>query len=204
MKTIKLKLNSQRRFDHDYNSEDIQEKWTQHDFRSILDVFHDAVNTCPPPKGPWVWFLFLLGCWTLECSSVFILFEYIYSTYFMMLSLLMFFTALILIWRYRMIRAKFETFLLELCDRLNATENIRGIHYNLVYQRPSWYCFWCKTTYTLCIDLDDRYQALTAQSYKHNSDEYYSVSIPDTAHVPHKLDSWDEKSSMYRVYQSPR
>lgn len=29
--------------------------------------------------------------------------------------------------------------MIELCDRLNATENIRGIHYNFAIQRPRWY-----------------------------------------------------------------
>lgn len=35
----------------------------------------------------------------------------------------------------------------DMCDRFNATENIRGIHYHFKYERPAWYCFWRASRY---------------------------------------------------------
>ncbi|SAL95048.1 hypothetical protein [Absidia glauca] len=198
MKTIELRLNSQRRFEHSDKSDDLKEKWAQHNFGSVLDVFHEAMKTCPPPKPLWVWTLGLFGCWMIESGIVYLLFGRLSSPNFIVLPALMYVTALILGWRQRALRIKFETYMIELCDRLNATENIRGIHYNFAIQRPRWYAPGRVSIYTLCINLDDRYQALTADSYTQQREDSYCVAIPDVAHVPQKLDTWDEKSYMYR------
>ncbi|KAI8079728.1 uncharacterized protein BX664DRAFT_376531 [Halteromyces radiatus] len=201
MKSLQLTLNSERRFDNDY-SNDIQEKWTQNDFCSILDVFHNAVNTNPPPRSAWLWFFILMICWVLECAIVFVLVPSISWVKYIVLPIIMYATAFLVTWRHRVIRNKFESFITDLCDRFNATENIRGIHYHFQCHSPPWYYLWRRTHYTLSIDLDDRYQALTAKSYSQTTDDdqSYCVAIPDVAHVPQKLDPWDEKTQMFKDY----
>ncbi|KAI8067464.1 hypothetical protein BC940DRAFT_300805 [Gongronella butleri] len=186
MKTIQLYLNSRHRFDHSYPfGEHDQEKWAIHNFQAVLDVFHYNMDAQPPPQRRWVWSLVVGLFCAIEGFLLYFFLASIESTNYVLIPILVYVTLFLFVWRYKIMRNKFEATVYDVCERFNATENIRGIQYRFVCERPHWSRFWKATRYVLEIDVDDRFQALTLPSYNQtlNQSDYYTIIIPEPARV---------------------
>ncbi|CAO3620786.1 unnamed protein product [Cunninghamella echinulata] len=184
---------------------DIHEKWTHYDFQQVLDIFHEGIQFYPPPKHPFIWYFVLLFFWSIEGGLVYyVMTTFMNPSYIFILPTLLILTAFLFLWRYKSLRAKFEFFMFDMCDKFNATENIRGIHYHFKYERPAWYCFWHATRYFLTIQFDDRYQLLMDEKYQ-KSCNTFTVTIPDLAHIHEKpsYTSWEESSKNENGLISP-
>ncbi|KAJ8656005.1 hypothetical protein O0I10_008226 [Lichtheimia ornata] len=167
-KTIHLGLIGGQ-FDHQYTF-DLQGYLTVHDFHSTLCLFNEAAKRHPPPGHKGLWCTTLFAFWALITAITYTIWMYIFKKtnafILLMVPSTMLLTTLLWVWRYRRMQRRFQSRLIELCTRINATENIRGINYRLmkrgvdmVTQADQARAVW-HASYALLIELDDRYLAL--------------------------------------------
>ncbi|CEP09220.1 hypothetical protein [Parasitella parasitica] len=126
--------------------------------------------------------------------------------YVVILPFFMLLTTLLFIWRHRVLRQRFELGILNICNRVNATENIRGINYrfskngsdlnDITKQINVANNTNMKTIYSIVLEFDDRYNALTSKQFNRYSSVDF-VTVPLYAHVN---SSKDEKRSMYPAW----
>ncbi|KAG2225595.1 hypothetical protein INT45_013706, partial [Circinella minor] len=221
MKTIRLGLIG-RRFDDQYTF-DLQGYLSIHDFNSAMELFCEAVRQDPPPGHKGIWIATLLTLWVIVAGTVYILWNFLLlkenSYILLILPGIMLLSSMLWIWRYRHLNNIFQRRIVELCSRINASENIRGVNYRLTkygsdVQRP-YDCedsifgisgdgrgssrrnittlFGRKTRYVLVIEFDDRYRALQMQQP--------AVQPPEFVFYPHYR-SGSQETYLHPPYSS--
>ncbi|KAI9497864.1 hypothetical protein BDB00DRAFT_752503, partial [Zychaea mexicana] len=185
MKTVRLGLLG-RRFDAQYTF-DLQGYLSVRDFNSAMSLFNEAVRRHPPPTHKAMWTGTLVTLWVIVAGTVYILWNFLLlekNAYILLIvPSIMLSTAVLWVWRYRYLHSTFQRSLVELCSRINASENIRGVNYRLTkhgmdverhaYDSDSVVAgssrsnttstYGRKTHYALVIEFDDRYRALRYQ-----------------------------------------
>ncbi|KAI7871192.1 hypothetical protein BDF14DRAFT_1873551 [Spinellus fusiger] len=190
MKSIRLSLKNQQ-FDDQYTFE-LHGYLSAQQFSSTLGHFNQIARKNPPPGNKATWLGYLLIVWLLiGASAVYVWQQIQQSLILMIVPLLIALTALMFFWRYRLRRLQFENTILEICSRINATENIRGINYrfskngsDLLSTTPtSLLCL--KAVYAIVIEFDDRYRALSSQQFNSPPEDtfYPYVNSPAPVHV---------------------
>ncbi|KAI7884205.1 hypothetical protein K492DRAFT_192013 [Lichtheimia hyalospora FSU 10163] len=171
-------------FDHQYTF-DLQGYLTVHDFHSTLCLFNEAAKRYPPPGHKGLWCTTLFGFWTLMAAMTYTIWICIFNKtnafILLMIPISMLLTTLLWVWRYR--HLKFQSRLIELCTRINATENIRGINYRLMKRGIDMVTQAEQARAALLIELDDRYIALESNS----SQRIDMTSIPIPYRPPSPL-----------------
>ncbi|KAL1932326.1 hypothetical protein VTP01DRAFT_9382 [Rhizomucor pusillus] len=196
MKTIRLALTAGR-FDDQYTF-DLQGYLSVHDFCSTVHLFNEAVRQHPPPGHKAIWVSTLAATWILAGAVAYA--TWFYSSEYSMISwiilpVILFLTTGLWVWQYRRKRRIFQHFLVELCSRINATENIRGINYRFQDERRSAGSR-RESRYALILEFDDRYRALM----RSQDDTVIQVPCPDVLQQPenaHLLRRIDEKNVPY-------
>ncbi|KAI9313901.1 hypothetical protein BX666DRAFT_1863944 [Dichotomocladium elegans] len=134
MKSIQLGL-SGNRFDDQYTF-DLQGYITVHDFNSAMCLFNEAVRQHPPPGHKGVWCATLVSMWALAGVTIYTVWACLLAkespVILLVIPVMVLLTTILWVWRYRYLQRVFQCSLFELCSRINATENIRGINYRLV------------------------------------------------------------------------
>ncbi|KAI9274393.1 hypothetical protein BDA99DRAFT_533036 [Phascolomyces articulosus] len=206
MKSVKLGLFG-RRFDDQYTF-DFQGYLSLHDFNSAIGLFNEAVRQHPPPGHKSIWIGTLLTLWIVVAATVYILWSFLLlkeNPYILLIMpAVMLLTAIVWVWRYRYLHSTFQRSLVELCSRINASENIRGVNYRLTkhgldlhhgseradsifgktsnggggHRRNTTTTCIGKTRYALVIEFDDRYRALQMQQQ--------SLQPPEFVFCPHQ------------------
>ncbi|KAI8142927.1 hypothetical protein BJV82DRAFT_112207 [Fennellomyces sp. T-0311] len=210
MKTVRLGLLG-RRFDDQYTF-DFQGYLSVHDFNSAMCLFNEAVRQHPPPGHKAIWIGTLLTLWVVVSGTVYILWNFLLlkeNPYILLIvPSIMLLTAILWVWRYRYLHSIFQRSLVELCSRINASENIRGVNYRLTKHgldvqhgqstsESSNSTVTCgKTRYALVIEFDDRYRELRSQQIQ--PPEF--VFFPSAYHAYPPLGNPlpDEKQDSYR------
>ncbi|KAI9254284.1 hypothetical protein BY458DRAFT_541866 [Sporodiniella umbellata] len=183
-----------KKFDDQYTFE-LQGYLSMNDFNSTFHLLNQSVSNHPPPGNKAVWMISLWILWTLSMTANYILWDnYKASGGLIALPLFMSLLTLLFLWRHRLMRQKFEKSVTQICTRINATENIRGINYifnkngfNVLNSTRKLYFTTgtlLKPYYSIVIEFDDRFSALSSQQYnRHSSLDF--VTIPLCAHINH-------------------
>ncbi|KAI8889114.1 hypothetical protein K501DRAFT_144659, partial [Backusella circina FSU 941] len=171
MKTVQLLFDG-KQFDEQYTF-DLQNNLSIHDFHSIIGLFNQASRMRPPPTTKIVWLFTLAVIWAASSLFFYTLWHFYIESVFLLLLLPAFLVAslFLLVFRHRSIRKKFEKNILNICSRVNATENIRGIHFRFfkngedVNRQVALSGFVVTATYELIIEFDDRFNILKSRQF---------------------------------------
>ncbi|CAO3615859.1 unnamed protein product [Mucor fragilis] len=183
MKSVRLSF--RRKFDDQYTF-DLQNNLTIHDFHSIVGLFNQAVRLRAPPGPKIFWFGTLFTMWMTAATSFYLLWIHLNNPYILVaLPAFIIISSLFMVWLHRSRRTKFEKNILEICCRLNATENIRGINFRFVkngldvtpYRIQS--LSGLKASYAIDIEFDDRFNALKSRQFNRRS-----PSEDDVGYIP--------------------
>ncbi|KAI8882318.1 hypothetical protein K501DRAFT_187079 [Backusella circina FSU 941] len=208
MKSVRFALINNR-FDDQYTF-DLQGYLSVSDFCSTINLFNETVQKCPPPGNKLIWVLSIWILWIIAIVSNYLLWVYTRSSYgLVVLPFFMILTTVLFVWRHRVLRRRFEKTVVNICNRVNATENIRGINYRFSkngsdladvskqIQISSNASF--KAIYCLVIEFDDRYNALSSQQFnRYPSVEF--VTVPLYAHLGANIGS--EKTSTHPAWNN--
>ncbi|KAI8985501.1 hypothetical protein BDB01DRAFT_788484 [Pilobolus umbonatus] len=168
MKSVTLPLVNNETFDSQYTYE-LHGYLSLKEHTTLVQLLNETVYQHPNPEFTICSFIILWCVWILFIVLSYIIWRHRRGTWPISIGIILIFLSLVIyliIYRYR--RQKFEEAILDVCQRLNATENIRGIHYR-----------WMSSTYSVVIEFDDRYNAITSDLYNRDF-----VSIPLNAHIP--------------------
>ncbi|KAI9279603.1 hypothetical protein BY458DRAFT_553727 [Sporodiniella umbellata] len=165
---------------------DLENNLNVSEFHSIIQLFNQAAFKYPLPISMTYSTLALFIVWIAASVVFYFIWLNAHISYLLLgLPLFMISTLFSLVWYNKKQIAKFEDKIIETCTRLNATENIRGIHFKLmkdgldVKSSPS-SCYISR--YTLVIELDDRFNALKSREFR----EW--ITWPKTAYSPYEKD----------------
>ncbi|ORY96685.1 hypothetical protein BCR43DRAFT_524739 [Syncephalastrum racemosum] len=215
LKTVRLGL-AGRKFDDQYTF-DLQGYLSVHDFCSTVQLFNEVVRRHPPPGHKAIWTATLITTWILTGTLVYILWTFLPAAQLYLVAILptiMILTTPIWVWRYRSLRRKasFESSLVELCSRINATENIRGINYRLVSNKQrnddvmiidDQHGMTPSAAYALLIEFDDRYRALFKSQPPSDNFALYPYSIPHQPAPAHVHPRMHESPLMEKAQPIP-
>ncbi|KAI9010355.1 hypothetical protein CLU79DRAFT_774128 [Phycomyces nitens] len=191
MKSVRLALVN-RQFDDQYTFE-LKGYLSLRQFCSTLCLFNQATRQKPPPGNKLIWLGSLLTAWLFITVSIYSVWQQArHPSVLFIIPLLIVLTTLVTLWRYRFKRLQFEHTILEICSRINATDNIRGINYRFSKNgldlvnptRTSFMCF--KPVYAIVIEFDNRYTALTSQQFNDPPEDTfypYYIGSPAPVHV---------------------
>ncbi|KAI9246947.1 hypothetical protein BDA99DRAFT_565365 [Phascolomyces articulosus] len=196
MKSIRLALMN-KKFDDQYTFE-LHGYLTLHDFESTLSTINRSVTYNPPPGNKLVWIGILWTVWIFIAMAVYTLWASLdLVSILITIPILMFLATIIFLWRHRHIRCKFEQSVLDTCGTINATENIRGINYRFSKNgmditttgatstksnnnTSNVLAFYSKPRYSIVIEFDDRYNALSGQRFsspRYHNDDFISIPL---------------------------
>ncbi|KAJ8655448.1 hypothetical protein O0I10_008942 [Lichtheimia ornata] len=175
-------------------------------------LFNEAVRQHPPPGHKLVWATTLLSVWTLVGGTIYICWNYLLlrdNPYVLLIiPAIILLSTIAWIWRYRYLQRTFQCSLVELCSRVNATENIRGINYRLTKhgndvlqpqgERP--YGLFRHSTYALVIEFDDRYRALQHLHHPPASTVVPMYYTPPPPSAAHHCQHEEKRFSMHHPY----
>ncbi|KAI7900589.1 uncharacterized protein BX663DRAFT_516941 [Cokeromyces recurvatus] len=203
MKSVRFALIN-KKFDDQYTFE-LQGYMSVYDFCSTFNLLNQTVRQTPPPGNTLFWCIALWILWTIEVIGHYLIWIYTKCTY--SLYLLPFFimtSTLLTAWIYRIRRQKFESTIITLCNRINATENMRGINYrfskngsdlnDITKQVKIVSLLLRKPIYHMVVEFDDRYDDTFSTSTKFND----FVTVPLYAHVAPNT----KKESFYPSWSS--
>ncbi|KAI7847275.1 hypothetical protein BDC45DRAFT_611135 [Circinella umbellata] len=200
MKSIQIEFMS-KKFDDQYTFE-LHGYLTLQDYQRSINIINQSVSSNPPPGNKLVWMGILCILWIVMALTVYTLwlsFELVFIS--IIIPILMFLTTAIFIWRYQHIRYKFEQSVLNTCNTINTTENIRGINYRFskngndiiattkiwssstTTNNKTYSTFYSKPFYMIVIEFEDnRYNRMTTASPRFSTLLRYHtndfVSIP--------------------------
>ncbi|GAA5804361.1 hypothetical protein EDC94DRAFT_625258 [Helicostylum pulchrum] len=194
MKSVRFSLIN-KKFDDQYTF-DLQGYLSVQDFCSSFNLLNQSVFKNPPPGNKLVWVIAIWILWMIAIISNYLLWIFTKSSHgLVILPFFMILTTLLCIWRHRVLRQRFELSILSICNRINATENIRGINYrfskngsdlsDLSKQVSIVSNSNLKTIYSILIEFDDRYNALSSQQFNRYPSVDF-VTVPLYAHVNEK------------------
>ncbi|CAO3654095.1 unnamed protein product [Mucor fragilis] len=206
MKSVRFSLIN-KKFDDQYTF-DLQGYLSVQDFCTTFNLLNQSVQRSPPPGNKFVWFVLLWILWMVAIIGNYLLWLFTQSSYgLIILPFFMLLTTLLVIWRQRAVRQRFELGILSVCNRINATENIRGINYrfskngsdlsDITKQTKVMNNANMKTVYSIVLEFDDRYNALTSQQFNRYPSVDF-VTVPLYAHVNSSKD--EKKSSIYPAW----
>ncbi|KAI9474235.1 MAG: hypothetical protein EXX96DRAFT_331384 [Benjaminiella poitrasii] len=187
MKSVRFALIN-KKFDDQYTL-DLHCYISVYDFYSTFNLLNQAIHQTPPPGNKLIWCIVLWTLWTIAISGHYLIWNCTGSSYgLVILPFFIFTTTLLAVWRYRVVRQKFESNMTIICSRINATENIRGINYRFskngsdlnditkqIKMAP--FLLIVKPVYSIVIEFDDRYNALSSPKFND------FVTVPLNAHV---------------------
>ncbi|KAI8882710.1 hypothetical protein K501DRAFT_151501, partial [Backusella circina FSU 941] len=169
MKTVRLLYRKQ--FDDQYTF-DLKDNLSQHEFYAVVGLFNHTARLRPPPGPKIIWVAILLTLWVIAAVSVSMLWTHFNNPCILVtLPVFLLMSSFLTVWLYRARRTKFEENLTEICSRVNATENIRGINFRFtkngvdVSAHKSRQSQGFRSIYAIVIELDDRYNALQSRQY---------------------------------------
>ncbi|KAG2234202.1 hypothetical protein BDF21DRAFT_373834 [Thamnidium elegans] len=194
MKSVRFSLIN-KKFDDQYTF-DLQGYLSVQDFCSSFKLLNQSVFKNPPPGNKLVWVIAVWVFWMIGITLNYLLWIFTKSSHgLVILPFFMILTTLLFIWRHRVLRQRFELSILSICNRINATENIRGINYrfskngsdlsDLSKQVTMVSNSNLKTVYSILIEFDDRYNALSSQQFNRYPSVDF-VTVPLYAHVSEK------------------
>ncbi|KAL7315824.1 hypothetical protein PS15m_004995 [Mucor circinelloides] len=206
MKSVRFSLIN-KKFDDQYTF-DLQGYLSVQDFCTTFNLLNQSVRKNPPPGNKLFWFVLIWILWMIAIVSNYLLWLFTQSSYgLIILPLFMLLTTLLFIWRHRVLRQRFELGILSVCNRINATENIRGINYrfskngsdlnDITKQIKVTNNANMKTVYSIVLEFDDRYNALTSQQFNRYPSVDF-VTVPLYAHVHPSKD--EKKGSVYPAW----
>ncbi|KAI9363816.1 hypothetical protein BD770DRAFT_315001 [Pilaira anomala] len=194
MKSVRFSLIN-KKFDDQYTF-DLQGYLSVQDFCSSFNLLNQSVLQYPPPSNKLVWVIAIWVFWMISIIANYLLWVHTKWSYGLaVLPFLMILTTLLFVWRHRVLRQRFELSILSICNRINATENIRGINYRFskngsdlsdlskqvhIISNSS-----LKTVYSILIEFDDRYNALSSKQFNRYPSVDF-VTVPLYAHVSEK------------------
>ncbi|KAF7732142.1 hypothetical protein EC973_006397 [Apophysomyces ossiformis] len=127
-----------------------------------MALFNQVARRYTPPTFS-IYLVWLSSMWMVEGVLIYVLWIMLDSQIlFLVFPLLMIFSLSVLLWRYRLLRYKFEQNILEICAQLNATQNVLGINFRFI-KNVKWSDI--KPVYAIVIEFDDRFQALTTNQF---------------------------------------
>ncbi|CEI99499.1 hypothetical protein RMCBS344292_13588 [Rhizopus microsporus] len=206
MKSVRFSFVN-KKFDDQYTFE-LQGYLSIADFNSSFRLLNQTVAKHPPPGSKNIWITAIVVLWMSALVIDYILWShYRFSSELITLPFFMVLTTLLFIWRHRVMRERFERSIIDVCNRINATENIRGINYrfnkngsdlnDVTKQMYIHAGTGLKPHYSIVIEFDDRYNALSSHQFnRHSSIDF--VTIPLYAHVRHEK---NEKNSPFWAAQ---
>lgn len=207
MKSVRLAF--RRKFDDQYTF-DLQNNLTVHDFYSIVGLFNQAARLRPPPGPKIFWIGTLFTMWMTAATSFYLLWIRFNSPYILVaLPAFIIISSFLMAWLHRSRRTKFEENILEICSRLNATENIRGINFRFnkngldVTPQRIQSLSGFKSVYAIDIEFDDRFNALKSRQFNRRSpseDDMGYIPPPKSAYFNNHCA--DEKDS-HCMFQDP-
>lgn len=195
MKSVRFSFMN-RKFDDQYTF-DLQGYLSVQDFCTSFNLLNQAAFDHPPPGNKLTWLIGIWIVWVIAIIGNYLLwlctkwsYGLVIFPFFMVLSTLIF------LWRHRVRRRKFENTIVHICNRINATENIRGINYRFSKNGSDYSDInkqiainsnaGIKPLYAIVIEFDDRYNALSSQQFNRYSSVDF-VTVPLYAHL------YDEK-----------
>ncbi|KAI8070131.1 hypothetical protein BDF21DRAFT_495755 [Thamnidium elegans] len=207
MKSVRLSF--RKKFDDQYTF-DLQNNLTVHDFHSIVGLFNQAARLRPPPGPKLFWIGTLLTMWMTASISFYLCWIHFQSPYILVaLPASIITSSFFMAWLHRSRRTKFERNILEICSRLNATENIRGINFRFNKNGVDVTPFriqslsGIKSVYAIDIEFDDRYNALKSRQFNRRSrseDDVGYILPPKSVYFNNQFA--DEKDS-HGMFQEP-
>ncbi|KAK4514716.1 uncharacterized protein ATC70_002318 [Mucor velutinosus] len=206
MKSVRFSFIN-KKFDDQYTF-DLQGYLSVRDFCTTFNLLNQSVRKNPPPSSKFFWFTLLWILWMIAIIGNYLIWLFTQSSYgLIILPFFMLLTTLLVVWRHRVLRQRFELGILCVCNRINATENIRGINYrfskngsdlnDIAKQIKVTDNANMKTVYSIVLEFDDRYNALTSQQFNRYPSVDF-VTVPLYAHVNPSKD--EKKSSIYPAW----
>ncbi|KAI9485857.1 MAG: hypothetical protein EXX96DRAFT_22735 [Benjaminiella poitrasii] len=202
MKSVRLQF--KRKFDDQY-SLTLQNNLSIQDFQWMLGLFNQAAHLRPPPGPSSFWIGSLVSFWISIVLLFYLLWLQFHHIY-LVAALLPTFIILVmlhLMWLHRYKCIKFEENILEICSRLNATENIRGIHFRFIKNNVEVTPFRINSSlstfnkaaarYTVVIEFDDRFIALKNQQRRTSFSSATLIDSDETISMPKTTYKFDEK-----------
>lgn len=182
MKAIRFKLLANK-FDDQYTF-DLNGYLTRADFVSNMAKINQTVSTRPPPAGMSGLFI-LFGLWLLTAAGMAVACLYTQTVALLMVIPAVFLASGAAYWLLTKVkRNRFEFGMIDICERINATENIRGINYRFskdgsdVADESGGSKKPLKHNYAVVIEFDDRFNIPSIQKYgKFPSDDFVNVSL---------------------------
>ncbi|KAI8375572.1 hypothetical protein BD560DRAFT_482502 [Blakeslea trispora] len=205
MKSVRFFLRN-KFFDSQYTFE-LQGHLSYQDFAYTMGTINAAVLDQPPPKNKLIWIMILCITWLITLFLHCLLWSYSNdTTKYVSLPFFITFITIFFVWRYRTLRHRFEYIVMDTCNLINATENIRGIHFRLSKTNPNESKHVCRlfsnTNYSIVLDFDDRYNILSSQQFNRYSSVDF-VTVPLNVHVDPSTSKIDDKcnSSIWAKHQ---
>ncbi|KAG2202558.1 hypothetical protein INT47_012552 [Mucor saturninus] len=194
MKSVRFSLMN-RKFDDQYTF-DLQGYLSVQDFCSSFNLLNQSVYSHPPPGNKIMWIIAIWILWMVVIFGNYILWiRTRWSCGLVVLPFFMILSTLLFMWRHRVLRQRFELAILSICNRINATENIRGINYRFskngsdlsdVYKQVNITSNSnLNSVYSILIEFDDRYNALSSQQFNRYPSVDF-VTVPLYAHINEK------------------
>ncbi|KAI8992428.1 hypothetical protein BDB01DRAFT_778413 [Pilobolus umbonatus] len=206
MKSVRLDFKN--KFDDQYTF-DLQNNLSTQDFHSIMGLFNHVAYISSPPGSIYLWISWLSCIWIIIIISFYLLWTQYYNPYILVtLPAFIILSSLLTLWIYRHKRTKFELHVLEICERLNATENIHGINFRFYKNqlevtpiRIQTFSGFKTNIYAIDIEFDDRFTALKSRQFnrRSSSEEFNSIPIhhpPDSVYL-HKHYAFDKNADMF-------
>ncbi|KAI8357847.1 hypothetical protein EDC96DRAFT_559102 [Choanephora cucurbitarum] len=195
MKSVRFYLRN-KFFDSQYTFE-LQGHLSYQDLAYTIGTINAAVHDQPPPGNKLIWLMTLCIAWLMALFVHCLFWSYSNDiTKYVSVPFFMFFVTFYFIWRYRTLRHRFEYTIIDTCNLINATENIRGIHFRLSKTDPNESKRICRlfvsTKYSIVLEFDDRYNMLSSQQFNRYSSVDF-VTVPLNVHVDPLASKIDDK-----------
>ncbi|ORE04110.1 hypothetical protein BCV72DRAFT_20515 [Rhizopus microsporus var. microsporus] len=165
-----------KKFDDQYTFE-LESNLTIHEFHAIMALFNQVAKRHPPPTSRMYYMMGLFMLWMVAFTVFYYVWIKFHASYILLgLPVFMLLTSFILAWISKRRMIKFENEVLQVCSRLNATENIRGINFRFTRDGLDiTHCrYFYKPNYAIDIEMDERFTAL-------NQFHQSNISVPTTA-----------------------
>jgi len=182
MKASRFRLVS-KKFDDQYTF-DLDGYLTRSDFVENMAKINQVAANYPLPAGMSGLFV-VVGLWILTIASISVAWSYYHiAAFFMAIPVVMVASGIGYWYITKSKQRKFETRVADICERINATENIRGINYRFskdgsdVADASGISKKALKHNYAIVIEFDERFNIPSIQKYgKFPSEDFISISL---------------------------
>ncbi|KAI8370500.1 uncharacterized protein BYT42DRAFT_582628 [Radiomyces spectabilis] len=196
-----------KKFDDQYTF-DLHGILSVQDFCSAMSTINRTMRESPPPGNTGLWLGIVWTVWILLGAAIYMMWNHVQQRPYILviMPILMLAVSLLVFWKHRRSQIKFEKTVMQVCNQLNAIENVRGINFRFTKNgatviRPHLFGWrpWHKTVYAILIEFDDRYNALVQEkAVKYAAEGFVTVPLqPASVHYAQGL---SEKSTHAYYY----